>query len=244
MRRHNLFGILSAGIVLGLALQGCVTAPNVEVDKAAAVQTKRIALLAIPDPHEIDVADIGGGAGFFGIVGGLIQAKMNSDHGQQFADFLKKKNISLAQSLMSAIMDALKRDGYEVSVVSGQKPKRAADGKSDDYSDVHVDADAILSVWFGPDMGYVSPPNDGDYQPWVLIKVRLLDAKTKKDIYYKTIVVGWKMRIKESIYLEADEKYRYESFDLFVAKEDEAAAGLLDCERLVAKQVGSDLKVR
>jgi hypothetical protein len=71
--------------------------------------------------------------------------------------------------------------------------------------------------------------------------VRLLDSKTKADIYYKTFVVGWKLPIKESIYLETDEKYRYRSIDQFKASEDEAIEGLLEAEHLISQHVGEDI---
>jgi hypothetical protein len=130
-----------------------------------------------------------------------------------------------------------------VTVAGDQKPKLAADGKSDDYSDVHVDADAILSIWFGV-VGYMSSPYSTHYEPWVLVKARLLDAKTKKDIYFKTFCVGYKMKIENVVALPADPKYRYGSFDDLMAHTDDAAAGLVNCEEMVAKQIGSDLKVR
>ena len=74
--------------------------------------------------------------------------------------------------------------------------------------------------------------------------VRLLDGKSKSDLYFKTFVVGWKLPIKESVYLETDQKYRYRSIDAFVAAEDEAAKGLFDTEHLISQHVADDLKPR
>ncbi len=240
----NVLKTLLAGSTLAvLLLTGCVSVPNIEADKAATTQIKRIAVLGIHEPGNIQVANLGGGAMAFGAIGGLIQGVTNVDHSKQFVEVLKQQKQSLSEPLERAVTEALKADGFEVTVARDQKPKLAADGKSDDYSEVHVDADAILSVWFGV-VGYMSAPNSTHYEPWVLIKARLLDAKTKKDIYFKTFCVGYKMKIENAVMLPADPKYRYKSFDDLMAHTSDAAAGLVNCEEIAAKQIGLDLKVR
>ena len=139
------------------------------------------------------------------------------------------------------MVKALKQDGFDVILVRDQKPVPSADGKTDDYSDVHVDADAILSVWTAS-FGYVSPPNSTHYEPSGVVRVRMLDAKTKADIYFKTFVIGWKLPMKQSVYLETDERYRYKSIDAFVSSRGwRALRGLLEAESLVAQRVQADL---
>ena len=234
--------LLAGSALAALLLAGCASAPNIEVDRAAATQVKRVAVLGIHEPTNVTVMNIGGAAGAFGLIGGLIQGGTNADHSKQFAEALKQQKQSLSEPMLAAITQSLKEDGFEVTVAADQKPKLAADGKSDDYTDVHVDADAILSVWFGV-VGYMSAPNSTHYEPWVLIKARLLDAKTKKDIYFKTFCVGYKMKIENAVMLPADPKYRYKSFDDIMAHTSDAAAGLVNCEEITAKQIGLDLKV-
>ena len=227
----------------GLFLSGCVTVPNVDADRAATNRIKKIALLAVPAPREIPVANLGGASSAFGLVGGLVQAGVNSSQAKQFAEFLTLKKIDLAQTLEAAVIAALKDDGFEVTVERKLKPKVASDGKSDDYSDLHVDADAILSVW-SVSFGYVSPPNTTHYAPSGVVKVRLLDAKTKADIYYKTFVIGWKLPMKESVYLETDGRFRYKSIGEFASHEEEAVQGLFEAQQLVARKIKTDLGVR
>jgi hypothetical protein len=226
--------------VLCLLASGCASVPSIDADRSATSRTKRIALLAIPEPREVPVANIGGAAGAFGLVGGLVQADVNLSQARQFAGFLKERKVDLSREFESAIASALGDAGFEVSIVRDQRAKPSPDGKTDDYSGVHVDADAILSVW-SASFGYVSPPNTVHYQPSGVIRVRLLDAKSKADLYYKTFVLGWKLPIKQSVYLETGEGYRYRSIDAFVAAEGEAVQGLLGAQRIVAKRVGADL---
>jgi len=227
-------------VVSGLLLGGCVSAPSVDADRNATGRMKRIALLSIPEPSEVPVANIGGGAGAFGLVGGLIQADVNLGQAEQFAQYLKSKKLDVARHFDEEVTRSLREAGYDVILVTDQRPKVAADGKSDDYSEVHVDADAILSIW-SKSFGYISPPNSTHYQPSGVVAVRLLDARTKADIYFKTYVVGWKLHIKESIYLETDEKYRYRSIDKFKESEDEAIEGLFEAEHLISQHVAQDL---
>jgi len=234
---------LAVGVLVAALLSGCASVPNVEADKAATTQMKRVAVLGIREPGNVEVVNIGGAAGAFGLIGGLIQGSTNADHSKQFVEALRKQKQSLSEPMLAAVTQSLKEDGFEVTVAADLKPKLAADGKSDDYSDVHVDADAMLSVWFGV-VGYMSSPYSSHYEPWVLIKARLLDAKTKKDIYFKTFCVGYKMKIENVVQLPAGPKYRYDSFDDLMAHTNDAAAGLVDCAEIVAKRIGSDLKAK
>jgi hypothetical protein len=229
------------GPLLCLVIAGCVSVPSIDADRSAAAQMKRIAILEIHPPRSVQVVNIGGAAGAFGIVGGLVQATTNIDHSKQFAEVLTKQKAPLAETLLTAVEKSLAEDGFKVSVERGQKAKLGADGKSDDYSDIHVDADEIFSIWFSV-AGYMSSPYSTHYEPWVVIKARLLDAKTKKDVYYKTICVGYKMKLENAVMLPADARYRYSSFDDLMLHSDDAVAGLLDCEAIAARHIGQDLK--
>jgi hypothetical protein len=75
----------------------------------------------------------------------------------------------------------------------------------------------------------------------VVIKARLLDARTKQDIYFKTFCVGYKMKVENAVQLPADPKYRFNSFDDLMAHVDGAVDGLVDCEKIAAMRMGSDL---
>lgn len=235
-RLHRVAFSLLSGILLG----GCVTAPSVDADRNAAGQISKIALLSIPEPGEVPVANLGGAASAFGLVGALVQADINVGQAKQFAEYRNSRKFDVSRRFEEEVMRSLHGAGYDVSLVADQRPKVAADGKSDDYMGIHVEADAILSIW-SRSFGYISPPNSKDYQPSGVVMVRLLNSKTKADIYRKTFVVGWKLPIRGSIYLETDEKYRYRTIDQFKASEDEAIEGLLEAERLISKHVGDDI---
>jgi outer membrane lipoprotein SlyB len=240
MKIKNVTALVVA--LLSLALAGCVSVPNIEMQHTSAAPIRRIALLKTAPPRNVQVMNIGGAAMAFGAIGGAIQGGVNADHAKQFAAILAKQP-ALSEKIMTDVESSLKADGYEVIVVRDQAPKVAADGKSDDYSGVHVDADAILSVWFGV-VGYMSSPYSAHYEPWVLVKARLLDAKTKKDLYFKTFCVGYKPKIENAVMLPADSRFRFGSFDDLIAHSDDAIAGIVSCEKLTADRIGSDLRVQ
>lgn len=233
--------LMCAGMLAMFLFAGCASVPDVQVDKSVGAQIKSIAVLSIYQPHNVQVANIGGAAGAFGLVGGLIQGGTNVDHSKQFVDVLNQQKTQFSEVLLEGIEQSLNNDGFDVSVERVQKVKIAADGKGDDYTDIHVDADAILAVWFAV-VGYISPPSATHYEPWVVIKARLLDSKTKKDLYYKTFCVGYEMKMKNAVLLPAASRYRYASFDDLMVHINEAIEGLLNCEEIAAKRIGLDLK--
>ena len=231
---------LLACVCLAL-LSGCASVPNVNIDKAQAASMKSVAIVFIPEVKEIGVVNLGGAASAFGLMGGIVQATMIAEHTKTFNAQFAGHRPPFAQTLSDAMQKALEADGYLVVLVKDQKPKLASDKKSDDFSDVSVEADTILSLWYRY-AAYYSSPWSVHYEPQVLISAHLLDAKTKKELYFKTFAVGADMKIKDVVKVPADPKYSYSNFDALMEHKDEAVAGLLSCAQVAADQVKADLK--
>lgn len=237
------FPFLRTGIALvalTLVLAGCVSAPNVAADKATLTRIKRVAVLDLHAPDVVMVQNFGLAMGF-GVIGGAIQGGSNAANSKAFTAAIAQHKPSLNDALVASVSQSLRDSGFEVTVVGNQKPKKAADGRSDDFSDIHVDADAILVVW-APLKGYISPPQSLKYEPQVAIRARLLDATTKKDLYFKTFYVGYKTAVIAMEDIPSDSRYRYGSFDTLMSKAGDAADGLISCETIGARRIASDLK--
>lgn len=227
-----------AGLV-ALGMGGCVSVPRVEMDKASSARIAKVALLKVAPAPSPTVTNTGGAAVAFGLVGALVQVGVNSSHGKIYATAVGERTATLAPDMMAALADALAQGGYEV--VTPETEIIVAEGGDDvDLSSVQTDADAILAVWFTR-VGYVSPPGSTSYQPWVVVKARMVDARSRGDLYFKTFSAGYDMRVSNSVYIEGGERFRYGSFDDLMARATGSVDGLFSATRAIATHVSADL---
>jgi len=216
---------------------------KVEFDKAANANIKKIALLGIHETRKITVQNIGGVSALGGMIGSAIKAVHNNDLAQKFVQAINDKKIRMGPPMAEAVKANLTQKGYEVIYLEKEYPKLASDGKSDDYSHIQTDADAILTVWFGV-TGYRSPGASTDYKPWVLVFARLIDARTKNVLYYRHFKAGEgspSFSIIDTEEVVIDDKYKFGSGDALLANVDEATEGIIACHRVVAAKIGEHL---
>ena len=223
-----------------LAFSGCASVPRVEPDKTALKSARTIALLRLQEPRAVEVANLGGAAGAFGVIGGIAQGINNSNRTEEFVTALRQRKISLAEPLTAKLVESLQKAGYQVNI-SDQQPKPSADKKSDDFSAISVQEDIILLVWIGH-TGYISEPYSTYYEPWILLSARALDARTKRDLYWKTFCVGYKMKIDQATHIPAESRYKFKSQPEIMQRLDEAVAGLIESHNLAALAITADLK--
>ncbi|WP_175952231.1 hypothetical protein [Burkholderia sp. BCC0405] len=238
MKNSSNATLLGCGLVATL-LSGCVTLPNTDMNAEARQNLHSIAILEVNEPKRVAVVNLGGAAGGFGLIGALAQTAVNASHTSTYTDRVATGKIVFAPDIADGVTGRLTGNGYQVVKLDGQKVKLADDGKSDDYSAIQTDADAIMNVWF-TSFGYVSPPNRPDYIPWVVIRARILDAKTKQDIYYKTFACGYDIKAN-SVHIDSDFAYTYGSFSDLEKNFDKSVEGIKSCEKSVADMIGQDL---
>jgi len=154
----------ACGLLVTL-LSGCVTAPKTDMNAQAREKLHSIALLEVAEPRQVGVINLGGAAGGFGLIGALAQVALNTSHTNTYTERVTVNKIAFVPDIVDGVTGRLADNGYQI-VKLNQKPKRAADGKSDDYSDIQTDADAIMNVWF-TSFGYISPASRPDYIPSV-----------------------------------------------------------------------------
>jgi hypothetical protein len=70
---------------------------------------KKIALLSIPEPGEVPVANLGGAAGAFGCIGGLVQADVNLGQAKQFAEYRNSTPVTSYNLLSVNYFDIIRR---------------------------------------------------------------------------------------------------------------------------------------
>jgi len=238
MKNSSKVTLFGCGLLVTL-LSGCVTLPNTDMKPEARQKLHSIAILDVNEPKRVAVVNLGGAAGGFGLIGALAQTAVNASHTSTYTDHVTASKVVFAPDIVDGVTGRLTGNGYQVVKLDGQKVKLADDGKSDDYSAIQTDADAIMNVWF-TSFGYISPPSQPDYIPWVVIRARIVDAKTKQDIYYKTFACGYDIKAN-SVHIDSDFAYTYGSFSDLEKNFDKSVEGIKSCEKSVAEMIGQDL---
>ena len=195
-------------------------------------------MLKVIEPTSQSVVNLGGAAGAFGLIGALAQNNLNEVHSKAYSELVHHRTVAFASPLESGISAQLRSAGYSVSSVDLRPPVRT-DGRALDYSAVDVGDDAILHIWFTT-LGYLSPPNKIAFQPWITVRVRLLEARTKKDLYFKTFTCGYQPTTEGIVHLNSDPRFEYDAFDALMAKVDDSIAGLHECNRAIATRIAGD----
>jgi len=230
-----------------LLFAGCSSVPNVQPEASTKAKVKRIAVIEVRDPVNVQVDNLDGvgtpimvmpptstGAG----AGTDAQNSGTDDHSSQFAAAMKPLSPGLGSSIQAAVAQVLKADGYEVTFL---KPPKGAKGRIGTPNwPLPADVDAVMQLECSV-VGYMASFYAGAYEPWVVVNASLVDAKADRKIYDKTLCVGYKMKVKNAVYLPADQKYRYDSFDDLLGHVKDAYQGLVQCGLAAARQVGVDL---
>ncbi|KVH12685.1 hypothetical protein SB394_10365 [Burkholderia sp. BCCIQ04A] len=238
MKNSSKATLVGCGLLVTL-LSACTTVPNTDMTPEARQKLHSIAMLDVIEPKRVAVVNFGGAAAGFGLIGALAQGAVNASHTSTYTDHVAAGKILFAPDIADGVAGRLTGNGYQVVKLDGQKVKLADDGKSDDYSAIQTDADAIMNVWF-TSFGYISPPQQLDYIPWVVIRARILDAKTKQDLYYKTFACGYDVKAN-SVHIDSDFAYTYGSFSDLEKNFDKSVEGIKSCEKSVADMIGQDL---
>jgi hypothetical protein len=228
-------------VTASLMLTGCAALQPVVLDQATAKNVKKIALLPIGESRAIAVTNAGGVSAAFGALGGLVQGSIDENHAKTYLDAINASGIKMADPLSVSLLDGLSKKGIDVVLLTGQHAKLAADGKTVDYSGITTDADVILQVWFGY-TGYFSGTMQG-YQPWTIVNAKLLDARSKKELYQQSFS-AWRKPMQDAIkFIAIDGMVEYGSFDDLMAHFKDSVDALMAGHQAIARQLLQELKL-
>jgi len=244
-RRLPLALIATASV---LVFSGCDTMPNIQLEPQAKSRIKRIALVEVPEPSNVQVDNLDGVGSPYMVVppastnaagADPTPATSTEDHSTQFAIAIKPLKPGLGGAVQAAIAEGLKADGYEVTVVKSPKKVRRTARLPDGL--LPADTDAVMWVDCSV-VGYMASFYSGTYEPWLAVNAVLLDPRTDRMVYAKTLCVGYRMKSKEAVFLPAEAKYRYASFTELMKKVGEAYQGLVQCGLAASRRIGEDLR--
>ncbi len=251
-RSRFLAGLAFTALALacGMAVAGQIEAltahvpDKVDFDAAKNAAVRKIAILHINPTHHFVVENASlMGAAFPGLVELSVESGVNGSHARKYIEAMNEKSVNFIAPLVDALQEELRADGYEVSYLQ-QGPRLKEDKKTLDYSGIHGDADAYLTVWYGK-TGYWSPTNKPDFAPTIIMGVKLTDAHTFETLFFKTMDITPIAGQVTNANVEAispDARYSYATFDRLMASFDESVQGLLDSEGLIAVHVAQHLK--
>lgn len=196
-----LVALLSLSAVTFLA--ACTTPLN--SDAAASIHT--IAIIPADDPG-VGVNPINGIAGLEGVAGGLIGMLLapggGAEQSRDLSAKMKGKDLFVGREFTSQIRMALIKNGYNVIVL--ENVKHTKKGKLlEDCNNIGVSADAILDINV-PIAGYYDRAMSS-YYPTLALTARLVDGKSKEELFYDNFSYGGLPSLNSNRVVEADSKY-------------------------------------
>jgi hypothetical protein len=78
------------------------------------------------------------------------------------------------------------------------------------------------------------------FVPWVIVRARILDAKTKQDMYFKTFACGYDVK-SNSVHIDSGDTYSYGTFGSLEKNFDQSIEGLQSCEKSIVTAIGMEL---
>ena len=226
---------------IGLCLAGCSFMPkfsSAPPPPAPPPQPVRsIAIISVAEPQAEQILNVGSALGSSTNTT-LTQPRI--DNSNTYTQMLAARKTLFAPDVVKTLSAALTASGYRVVYLPEQKSFITADGKSEELSQIHTDADAILVLRF-TGAGYVSSPQERSYQPWITMSARLVRYSTKEDLYFKSFNGGYQMTAESTVALPSSSRYRYLYFQDLTKAIDESIQGLKDSAQDIAVYLAGDL---
>lgn len=229
--------------LIALCLAGCSYVPKIGILKPLAPPPeppkpiRSIAIVGIAEPQSEQILNVGTA---LGPSSDTVLSQPRVENSTTYTQLLAERKALFVPDLVSTLAASLKDDGYSVSYLADQRTFVTPDGQSEDLTQLHTDADAVLVIRF-TGAGYVSSPLERSYQPWVTVSARLLRSGNKEALYFKTFSGGYQMTADSSVSLPSSSRYRYLYFHDLTASVDQSIQGLRDSVKDVATYLGHDL---
>lgn len=212
--------LLAAATITLLA--GCAT----PLDREAARSIHTVALLP-PDDPAVGVNPVNNIAGVPGPMAGLVGALLAPGGGAEQSEAVdrqfKQRNLHVGWEFTDQIEAALRSNGYRVVRVEGIR----RDDKGhllDSYEQLKVDTDAILDVSV-PVAGFYDKPL-APYYPNLVLHARLVDAKSKRELFSDRFVYGGITSLYPERVVEAESKYSFWDRDDIAKSPEKAEEGM------------------
>jgi hypothetical protein len=226
-----------------LCLAGCSYLPKLGLHDSTppppppSKPIRSIAIVGIAEPQSEQILNVGTA---LGPSTDTTLSQPRIENSTIYTQMLAARKTLFVPDLVKTVSSALTEAGYHMIYMPEQRAFITPDGKSEDFSQVHTDADAILVIRF-TGAGYVSSPLERSYQPWITMSARLLRNSNKQEVYFKTFSGGYQMTAESSVSLPSSSRYRYLYFHDLTESIDQSILGLKESVHDIAAYLGNDL---
>lgn len=230
-------------VAIALCLAGCSYMPKFGMKPSPPPPpepqkpVRSIAIVNVAEPSSEQILNVGTA---LGPSSDTTLSQPHVENSTAYTQMLAARKTLFAPDLVKTLSAALTEDGYRVTYLPDQRAFVSADGKSEDFTQVHTDADAILVIRF-TGAGYVSSPLERSYQPWITLSARLLRNGNRKELYFKTFSGGYQMTADSAVSLPSSSRYRYLYFRDLTTSVDQSIQGLRDSVTDIASYLAKDL---
>lgn len=236
--RRNFVGacaLASAALVLGGCASSSPPEPRPEI--------RRIAVIPIVPPQQLYTDNKSLALLLFPLPTLVAEPFLNRRKSTLFGEKMESVRAQLGAKLTDEVLQALRAEGFEASVVQNVK-RPQADPEGVEHGSLDPE-DAVLRVGFY-DVGMHSSRFSSDYQPRVNVWASLLarpdpDAWAAEDYFYYGADAS---RSADAWNIPAAEKYRYPTFEALIDKADEVAEGYDVALRELAQHIAKQLRAQ
>lgn len=210
---------------------------------------RTVALLQVREPHSYVVVNFAsaGEAATSSAAENAVRAVRERDYPERLQDIINSRNVKLGEVLLGGLKSALSDRHIEVVYWPDQYPTPAAGGKSDDFSGVRVDEKRMLLVWIEgagvANSALSNLPYVIHYEPWLIVRARLMDAQSKRVLGRADMQIGFKRPFIHLEHVSLDPKYKFGNFEDVQEHADQLVEALVAAAGLAAQQVVADLKM-
>jgi hypothetical protein len=164
-------------------------------------------------------------------------------HGKafRFNQAVEPGKLALAEIITEVVTKQLRERGFEVEVLEDVKrPADNPDNIDDEYVASHVDADAVLHIWFD-EVGMYSRHLSDKYVPRINIRGKLWTKLREDSLYSDEVDYGADARKGKSWAIFADERYQWGSFDELMSHMEDVRAAYTTGARLAAMKMADQV---
>jgi hypothetical protein len=229
---------VAAVMAVALTLAACAGTEIPYDRSAASIKTIGVLTPDIPQKPTVRLAsDVGQS---FGLVGGLVDAAMESNRNDKLWAVLLTRNFAVSSTLSDDLVASVKTHGYDAKYVPVTRGKSGFLKTYPPATETGVDAYLDVSA-VGIGYGYVAAGigSSQPYRPFVWLDCKLVRASDAAVLMQDRVMYNPIGQGSKEVTVSPDPSYQFTDFDGLLASREQAVKGIEVSLKQTADQVGS-----